>query len=237
MGAAGGDALRQTDMRGAADDEPARERVYRFVRDGILSGSMPGGAFLEEAGLSHAVGVSRTPVREALSRLQAERFIELIPRRGARVREVTLRELVEVYEVRRAIEVHVAQSLCRARVGAPREMAHLLDAMYAIPPDDLVRHVDLDVAFHQAMVAASQNQVLLEIYDGLRARRQRVALTSITTEPRRLHPILEEHASLVRALDAFDGDAATALLVRHLQPVAEVLSRLPGYASQGWGEV
>lgn len=210
MDAAGGDAPSPAEVREPVDGQPARERAYRFVRDGILSGRLSGGAFPEEVQLSLAIGVSRTPVREALNRLQAERLIELIPRRGARVREVTLRELVEVYEARRAIEIHVARSLCVARVGAPQEMARLLDAMYEIPPNDLVRHVELDVAFHQAMVAA---------------------LTSITTEPRRLGPILEEHSVLLRALNAFDGDAAAALLARHLQPVFEVLSRMPGYAA------
>ena len=231
MNAATPDAMSQAGAYPEAKDgEPARERVYRFVRDGILSGGTPGGTFLEEGQISLAVGVSRTPVREALSRLEAERFVELIPRRGARVREVTLQELVQVYEARRVIEIHVARSLCTARAGAPAMMGRLLEDMYTLSPDELVRHVELDVAFHQAMVAASQNQVLLEIYDTLRARRQRVALTSISVEPKRLYPILEEHGALLRALDACDADAAAAILERHLQPVSEVLSRLPGYA-------
>jgi DNA-binding GntR family transcriptional regulator len=218
------------------EGEPARERVYRFVRDGILSGGTPGGTFLEEGQISLAVGVSRTPVREALSRLQAERFVELIPRRGARVREVTLQELVEVYEARRVIEIHVARSLCNARVGAPPMMARVLRDMRELSPNDLLRHVELDIAFHQAMMAASQNRVLLEIYDTLRARRQRVALTSISVEPTRLYPILEEHGALVRALDASDADAAAATLERHLQPVSAVLSRLPGFALAAQGD-
>jgi DNA-binding GntR family transcriptional regulator len=211
------------------DAEPARERVYRYVRDGIMNGDLPGGLFLEEGQLSLAVGVSRTPVREALSKLQAEQYVELIPRRGARVREVTWQEVMEVYEARRVIEIHVARSLCQARAGAPPMMAQVLHEMQALSPADLARHVELDAAFHQALMAASQNRVLREIYDGLRARRQRVAMTSIAVEPNRLYPILAEHAALVRALEASDADEAARILERHLRPVYEVLSRLPGY--------
>src|ERR1700712_676861 len=98
---------------------PARERVYDYVREQILSGQVAGGAFLEEEQISQAVGLSRTPVREAFQRLHAERMIDLLPRRGAQVRQVSVEEMVDVYDVRLLLEGHAMRRLCLERTGAP----------------------------------------------------------------------------------------------------------------------
>lgn len=212
---------------GIAAWAPARERVYRHVLDGILRGRLAAGTFLEEESVSAAVGVSRTPVREAFHRLHAERLIELMPRRGALVRPVTLRELLEINESRLMIETHVARALCRARRPVPPEMAGLLDEMRQARPDDLFGHVRLNAAFHRALVGASGNEVMAGLYDSLSVRQQRVAMTAVCSAPGRLRVIQEEHAALLAALDAGDADTAAAILARHLRPVPEIVSRLP----------
>ena len=213
----------------AAAWQPARERVYSYVRDQILRGHAPGGSFLEEEQVSTAVGVSRTPVREAFHRLEAERFIDLLPRRGAMVRQVTVQELINVYETRVVIETHAARRLCQGRIPVPEEMAVLLAEMRRLPATDLLGHVELNGAFHRALVSAAGNEVLTELYDSLRSRQQRVAMTSVATEPGRRQTILDEHGELLDALGSHDAEAAAAVLARHLRPVFEVVSRLPGY--------
>ncbi|WP_328609812.1 GntR family transcriptional regulator [Amycolatopsis sp. NBC_00345] len=206
---------------------PARDRVYAWLRDGIISGALEGGRFLDELWVSGVVGVSRTPVREAFHRLEAERFISLLPRKGAQVRTVTARELEEVYQSRRLIEGHALGEVCAARTGAPAEMAGLIEEMDRAGKDrDWFAVSGLDRQFHRAIVNAAGNTVLTELYDTLRSRQQRVAVRALEARPERLSIIDAEHRQLVAAIDGHEEAAARRLLNEHLRPVPEVVSAL-----------
>ncbi|WP_329061413.1 GntR family transcriptional regulator [Amycolatopsis sp. NBC_01480] len=206
---------------------PARDRVYAWLRDGIISGELEGGRFLDELWVSGVVGVSRTPVREAFHRLEAERFISLLPRKGAQVRTVTARELEEVYQSRRLIEGHALGEVCAARAGAPAEMAGLIEQMDRAGKDrDWFAVSGLDRQFHRAIVNAAGNSVLTELYDTLRSRQQRVAVRALEARPERLSIIDAEHRQLVAAIDAHEPATALRLLNEHLRPVSEVVSAL-----------
>ncbi|HEY3712021.1 MAG TPA: GntR family transcriptional regulator [Amycolatopsis sp.] len=212
---------------GAEGGGPARDRVYAWLRDGIISGALEGGRFLDELWVSGVVGVSRTPVREAFHRLEAERFISLLPRKGAQVRTVTARELEEVYQSRRLIEGHALGEVCAARAGAPAEMAGLIEQMGRAGKDrDWFAVSGLDRQFHRAIVNAAGNSVLTELYDTLRSRQQRVAVRALEARPERLSIIDAEHRQLVAAIDAHEPATALRLLNEHLHPVPEVVSAL-----------
>jgi DNA-binding GntR family transcriptional regulator len=204
--------------------QPASQRAYNYIRDRILNGELATDTFVEEEHISTLIGVSRTPVREAFGRLQAEHLIDLVPRRGARVRGVTLREMFEFYEVRRIIEGHVAVQLCRGRLGAPACMARVLAEMRTLLPAPGARYMALDTAFHEALVAASDNAVLIDMYSGLSTRQQRVALISLRIQPNRPAQIHKQHETLFQALEEHDETAALRLLDVHLRPIAEVIS-------------
>ncbi|WP_033287911.1 GntR family transcriptional regulator [Amycolatopsis jejuensis] len=206
---------------------PARERVYAWLRDGIIAGELEGGRFLDEQWVSGVVGVSRTPVREAFHRLEAERFISLLPRKGAQVRTVTARELEEVYQSRRLIEGHAIAEVCAAGRGAPPEMPGLIEEMEAAEAArDWFAVSGLDRRFHRAIVNAAGNSVLTELYDTLRSRQQRVAVRAMEARPERLPTIDAEHRALVAALEASDAEEALRVLNVHLRPVSEVVSEL-----------
>jgi DNA-binding GntR family transcriptional regulator len=212
---------------GVAGGGPARDRVYAWLRDGIISGALEGGRFLDELWVSGVVGVSRTPVREAFHRLEAERFISLLPRKGAQVRTVTARELEEVYQSRRLIEGHALGEVCAARAGAPAEMAGLIEEMDRAGKDrDWFAVSGLDRQFHRAIVNAAGNTVLTELYDTLRSRQQRVTVRALEARPERLSIIAAEHRQLVAAIDAHEAAVALRLLNEHLYPVPEVVSAL-----------
>lgn len=217
------------DSEPGAGKVPARERVYVWLRDNIISGEIEEGRFLDEHMVSGTVGVSRTPVREAFHRLAAERFISLLPRKGAQVRTVTARELEEVYQSRRLIEGHAVSTVVAAGAGAPEEMAGLLEPMErAGDAEDWFEAVRLDRSFHRAIVAAAGNSVLTELYDGLQSRQQRVGVRAVRARPERLETINAEHRALVAALDRSDEQDALRILHQHLRPVSEVISKLPG---------
>lgn len=221
--------MRNTPVSGgpAGPRIPARDRVRAFVRDGIMSGAFAAGTFLEEEQISAATGVSRTPVREAFQQLHSQRLIDLLPRRGAMVRAVTVQELVEVCETRLMVEAHVARKLCSGRQPVPPVMLSALTAMQGDPQGSLTAHVGLNTAFHQGLVAASGNEVIISLYDALSTRQERVAMTAVTISPGHRKLILDEHERLVAALAAHDAEAAVAVLAVHLRPVREILSQLP----------
>ena len=211
---------------GERDGGSARDRAYAFVRQGILQRRFKSGAFLEEELVSTAVGVSRTPVREAFHRLAAERWLELVPRRGALVRQVTAQELLDVYEARRVLESHAVRQLCGRRLGVPASSRVVLEEMAGYGADSIEEHVRLDHQFHRGLVATLGNTVLIEMYDGLRARQQLVAVSAFGADPSRLQTILNEHAALLDAVAGHDGAAAEAVLSTHLRPISEIIARL-----------
>ncbi|RDJ25499.1 GntR family transcriptional regulator [Bosea caraganae] len=210
--------------------KPAREQVYLYVREQILRGRFTGGSFIEEEQISSAMGVSRTPVREAFHRLEAERFIDLLPRRGAQVRQVTAQELADLYETRRMIEGYAVARICREKIAVPPEMAVILDRIEESAGGDHFERVELNRRFHFTMIAALGNDVLSELYQSLGSRQQRVAMTALAADPNRIDRIRDEHRTLLAALHAHDEGAALAVLEQHLRPVFGVVSRLPGYA-------
>jgi DNA-binding GntR family transcriptional regulator len=202
--------------------------VYAWLRDAIISGEIEGGRFLDEHWVSGIVGVSRTPVREAFHRLAAERFISLLPRKGAQVRTVTARELEEVYQTRRLIEGHAIAALCTTRTAPPEQMIELLDLMESAgEARDWLEVSGLDRTFHHTMVSAAGNSVLAELYDSLRSRQQRVAVRALIARPERLTVINSEHRALVAALTRHDEAGAVRILHQHLRPIPEVISALP----------
>lgn len=215
------------------EGRPARERVYAYVREQILRGVFAGGSFVEEEAISSAMGVSRTPVREAFHRLEAERFIDLLPRRGALVRQVTAQELTDLYETRRMIEGYAIARICREKMALPESMEAILDRMDEIGHGDHFARVELNREFHFEMVRALGNEVLSELYQSLGARQQRVAMRAVTADPGRIDRIRREHRDFMAALRAHDEARARAVLDEHLRPVAGVMSRLPGYVLTG----
>jgi len=211
----------------ASAAQPARDRVYQVVRDEIIRGTLPPGRFLDEAWVSELVGTSRTPVREAFHRLHSERFIDLLPRRGAQVRSVTARELEEVYSSRRLIEGHAARGLCLAGSGAPPQLQDLVNQMEeAGREQDWFTVARLDRAFHRCIVEAHGNSILTELYDALRSRQQRVAVRALQIRPQRVPEIDRQHRAIIDALAHNDVDRVAALLDEHLRPIPEITAAL-----------
>lgn len=207
---------------------PAKELVYDYVRRRILNGELQGGDFIEEKVVSEAVGVSRTPVREALHRLQGDHYITLTPRRGAVVRQITAKELTEVYESRRLIEIHAMERICREKRTVPPVLRVLYNQMCETSESqDFVQRAEHDQAFHRAIVATTDNAVLVELYDSLQVRQQRVAIAAMRVQPARAGTIDQEHKQLIEALERFDEEAAVQIISQHLRPVLDVVSRLP----------
>src|SRR5829696_7102915 len=133
----------------------ATDHVYDHVKAAILTGSYGGGRLLTEGEIATAVGVSRTPVREALLRLAAEGLVELYPKRGALVQAVSADEIRDVREARELIETYAAAGAAAGGTGAlPAELRTRLDDMRAAGTGDVAAFTVADRAFHSAIVSA-----------------------------------------------------------------------------------
>lgn len=211
-----------------AEKRPAKDLVYDYVRTKIFSGEMRSGQFLEEKMISEAVGVSRTPVREAFHLLENNRLISLLPRHGAQVRPITGQELMEVYESRRLIEGYAAQRICDEKYPLPADLRRLQHEIEETTrTGDFVRRSILDQEFHRTIVAAMRNNTLADLYASLQVRQQRVAVAAMLANPERAPSIDAEHDRLLEALERHDAEAARAIIDEHLRPRSEVLSGLP----------
>lgn len=213
----------------------ARDRAYEWIKEAVLGARFPEGAFLEEKIVCDEAGVSRTPVREAFHRLAAEGFIDLLPRRGAQVRRVTASELVETFEMRRVLEIHGFGIVCDKQLPMPAWLDEHLDRMEdpdvmsacrAGDPDAIYQHAKMDFRLHAAMIGATGNSVLIDLFSSLQPRHQRIAVSAVSVRPRRLDVIAPEHRTLVEALSRHDFESASWTLRHHLRPDDTVVSHL-----------
>jgi DNA-binding GntR family transcriptional regulator len=210
---------------------PAKELAYRYVRSEVLAKAPSQPEFLAEETVATALGVSRTPVREAFLRLEAEGFLSLVPRKGALLRPITEREISEVMEVRLLIECSAAEKAVvdgSRRARLVERLSELGDELVALAKEsDVSLFIDCDRRFHEEIVAAANNATLLDLYHRLRDRQLGMGLRAVLDNADRLDAVCEEHASIISAFDKGDLPAVRAAITAHLDTTAGVLrSRL-----------
>ncbi len=199
-----------------------REQVKELILERIVSGAYNPGERLVETRIASELGTSQAPVREALRDLELLRFVESEPFRGARVREVSLEELVEIYPVRAALEEVAAREAAKRLDGQIDALEAEVEAMHtAADANDLHAQVEHDVAFHRLIVEASGNQVLLETWLALRIE-ARTIVTALRTGLDG-HAIAELHRPVLEAFRARDAELAANTLRRHLEQFGEML--------------
>lgn len=219
-------------MDATGDQLSAAERVYRHVRAGILNRRFADNDLLAEGRIADETGVSRTPVREALLRLEAEGMVALLPKRGALVLPVSAaewrdvlatRELVETYCVRRVIDSGAAPGLTGPLTTA------LATLQSAADDGDVAAYVAADRNFHAAIVAAAGNSILIRLYGSLRDRQLRMGAANLLGEggladSARTRRTIADHHAIADAIAAQDLDAAVSLTIEHLATAARTLA-------------
>jgi DNA-binding GntR family transcriptional regulator len=202
--------------------KPLREIVFESLREAIISGVLEPGERLMEIQLAEEMGVSRTPVREAIRKLELEGFVVMIPRKGAYVAGVSHKDVADVFEIRSALE-GLAAGLAAERITEEEieQMERLL--LYrqgeAITLDDIV---EADTGFHALVYKASRNDRLIQILENLRENIQRFRATSLAV-PGRLKDAIDEHRGIVEALARHDVEEAQALAIAHIVTAENVM--------------
>jgi transcriptional regulator, GntR family len=202
--------------------KPLREIVFESMRDAIISGILKPGERLMEIQLAEEMGVSRTPVREAIRKLELEAFVIMVPRKGAYVAGVSHKDVADVFEIRTALE-GLAAGLAAERITADEieEMERVL--LFADGEEkDLEKIVQRDTDFHDLLYKASRNNRLLQILANLREQIQRFRATSLAVPGRILYAI-KEHRAIVEALAEHNSELAKELMEAHIVTAENVM--------------
>jgi DNA-binding GntR family transcriptional regulator len=205
----------------------AAQRVYEHVKTGILDASYPGGELLTEGLVSERVGVSRTPVREALLRLETEGLVRLYPKRGALVVPVSAEEAEDVLEARALVERYAAPRAWARRADLADALEPLLEAMREHrAAGDVAAFSEADRTFHERIVTAAGNAVLARLYRSLRERQLCISSAMMRVSSERMDVALDDHQRLVDLLRGDDETAFLELTDTHLQRTADQTRRL-----------
>jgi DNA-binding GntR family transcriptional regulator len=205
--------------------ERVGDAVYEAIREAIFSGAVGPGSKLSVPLLAQQLGVSRSPVREAVLRLTQERLAIEEPRRGAVVAEVTVEDLAGLYEVRSVLEGLAARlAVERASGSLVPELQALVDAhSQVVRLGDLAQHRELDVRFHRRIRQEAGNPELLSLLDGIQARvRLAMLVTSVTSGPIRA---IEDHQAIIDAIESGDPERAERVARSHPMRMREALLR------------
>lgn len=199
-------------------------RLYRALKHDILARRFAPGQPLAEIELARQYGASRTPLREALQRLNADGLVRIEPRRGAFVQELTVTDFLEINELRSILEPYAARIAAhRIEPEEVRRLRDELDAIRVVDPtaEDYPRLEALDAALHEAIATASGNQRLARLIASLDDMMQVMRVGDLRRRHRETHESLQ---TILDALEARDADAAEALLRRHISDFREAIA-------------
>ncbi len=196
---------------------PLRDVVFNTLRDAILRGDLEPGERLMEIALANRLGVSRTPIREAIRKLELEGLVVMIPRRGAQVASITQKDLQDVLEVRTSLE-ELAVSLACERIQ-PQKIGQLEEALKnfeeALAGTDVTAIARADVDFHDVIFSSTGNARLVQILNNLREQMYRYRLEYLKDFSSHSR-LLQEHKELLRAICAHDKETASKIIRTHI---------------------
>jgi GntR family transcriptional regulator, rspAB operon transcriptional repressor len=201
---------------------PLKEQAYRHLLDLLMSDEVPPGAFLSERQLVARLGMSKTPIRVALERLDRDGFVEILPQRGVRLRELTAPEIVDYYDFRIALESWVVRRVA-AKAGARevRELRRIVERQRKLLEtgggDVVSRYIEVDAALHQTLAELAGNAEILRALETQRGKLTRVMSGILPRDPEWLQSTTGEHEAIVDAIERGDGEAAARELVAHLE--------------------
>ncbi|MEQ5801386.1 GntR family transcriptional regulator [Halomonas sp. H10-9-1] len=196
------------------------ERVFQQLQDAIVRGELAPGSKITEPGLARTYGISRGPLREAMRRLEAHRLIERVPHVGARVVKLSIKELLELFDVREALESMAArlaaEHMTAEEIAGLREVLAMHERQADLKKGEAYYQREGDLDFHYRIVQGSHNHMLVtmlcdDLYYLVRLYRTQFSATG--SRPQRA---FVEHHRIVDAIEAGDAELAELLMRRHV---------------------
>jgi DNA-binding GntR family transcriptional regulator len=198
--------------------KPLRELVFESLRAAIIEGLLRPGERLMEIQLAEQLGVSRTPVREAIRKLELEGLVVMMPRKGAYVAGLSIKDISDVFEIRKALEGLAAEvaadRISDEEIESLERLLHRLAEASDSKNYDLF--IEIDSEFHSVLFQAGRNDRLSQMINNLREQIHRFRSTSLSM-PGRMSAAVEEHRKIVEAVSQHDVDAAKHLAQEHIE--------------------
>ncbi len=199
------------------DYKPLREVIFNSLREAIIIGELRPGERLMEVQLAEKMGVSRTPVREAIRKLELEGLVDMIPRKGAHVAELSIKDIMDVLEVRASLD-GLATALAAERITDDelKELKHINGQFTQyIEKENLNGSIKKDAEFHDIIYRASRNDKLITILNNLREQVQRFRVIYLKdyNSPKNL---IKEHNDIFEAISLRSIEASRSLAKTHI---------------------
>lgn len=205
---------------------PLRDVVFNTLRQAILRGELKPGERLMEIQLANKLGVSRTPIREALRKLELEGLVNMVPRKGAEVADITEKSLRDVLEVRKALEELSVQLACEKITEEEIEELKRVAERFkdTLDDQDVTKIAEADVAFHDVIYTATDNQKLILLLNNLREQMYRYRVEYLKKEE--AYPqLIAEHEELIDNISKRNKEEATRIMCEHIDnQVATVIN-------------
>lgn len=205
---------------------PLRDVVFNTLRQEILTGKMKPGERLMEIHLANKLGVSRTPIREAIRKLELEGLVIMIPRRGAEVAQITWKNLKDVLEVRRALDVLAIELACERMpqegIGSLYKACETFEA--ATKTQDTRKIAEADVAFHDIIVASTGNNRLIQLVNNLAEQMYRYRFEYLKDDSQH-RMLVREHQEMYQSILNGDKAAAANVVKKHIDNQEEAIIR------------
>ena len=204
-----------------------RSRVFHQLEQNIISGKYPPGMALNEKQLCQELGVSRTPLREALSQLELEGLVESKPNKGSVVLGISPQDIEDIYTIKLELE-GLAAKLAAERI-TPEEHTELEETVsmteFYMKKGDVDKMVELDSRFHDIICKAGKNRPLRDMMSNYHNFVKRARHKSLVTTPDRIPRMLTEHRRIMQAIAAGDGELAKSLAVEHISKARVSISK------------
>ncbi|MCI8549745.1 MAG: GntR family transcriptional regulator [Lachnospiraceae bacterium] len=205
---------------------PLRDVVFNTLRRAILRGELVPGQRLMEIQLAEKMGVSRTPVREAIRKLELEGLVVMIPRKGAEVAHISGKNLRDVLEVRRALEELAGELACERMAEEAFHQLEQANHKFAsvIGSDDITVIAQADETFHGLIYQATDNERLIQMVNHLREQMYRYRIEHIKDRPQR-KILVQEHQEIMRALALHDVEATRRAIRNHIDKQEKTVAK------------
>ena len=206
---------------------PLRDVVFNTLRDAILTGKLVPGERLMENQLADKLGVSRTPVREALRMLELENLVELVPRKGAQVLDMSEKDITNILEVRSALEGLATSVACKKMSKEDLQQLKNMEVDFekAVADNDVERFVDIDEDFHDLIFSATENDKLINIFRNLRIQLYRYRMAQAKNNDTSMSTIVAHHRSIIRAIENHDAEEGASIAQGHIKSQTESILR------------
>lgn len=202
-----------------------RESAAEVLRRAIMSGAFPPGMPINQAELAKQLGISRSPLREALGMLEEEGLVKIVPFKGAYVAELSPQFIDEIYSLRLVLEAFAVQrAVEQATPDAIADLRRILTEMQAAAAaDDRLRLIQVDLDFHRAIVIMARHSLLLQAWKGLESKMRQTLTLRHLAYPL-IMDVIGTHPDVVAAIEAGDPDAAAAAMRAHISEAWAILA-------------